>query len=174
MQESRFSTGFKSSKNPTYFVCFCCKNWGKLEKNFELLFFVFSKFKAASGAVSHQHIVRPRSINGLADQGAAALTDGQYIERLQLALQQASVSSLQERLAERKVQSVMQLPVGIIFYSRSIDFRFSFSLKKKTVNSQLAALSGRKRRLMSNHQPKRGDTFRRAKCLIGRNISSTS
>ncbi|XP_045036389.1 uncharacterized protein LOC116932882 isoform X2 [Daphnia magna] len=71
---------------------------------------IIHKFKAASGAVSHQHIVRPRSINGLADQGAAALTDGQYIERLQLALQQASVSSLQERLAERKVQSVMQLP----------------------------------------------------------------
>ncbi|KAI9553082.1 hypothetical protein GHT06_020973 [Daphnia sinensis] len=71
---------------------------------------IIHKFKAASGAVSHQHIIRPRSINGLADQGAAALTDGQYIERLQLALQQASVSSLQERLAERKVQSIMQLP----------------------------------------------------------------
>ena len=71
-----------------------------------------SKFKAASGAaVGYPHIIRPCSINGLAGQGAAALTDGQYIERLQLALQQASISSLQERLAERKVQSIVQLPV---------------------------------------------------------------
>ncbi|XP_046656348.1 uncharacterized protein LOC124349634 isoform X1 [Daphnia pulicaria] len=71
---------------------------------------IIHKFKAASGAaVGYPQIIRPRSINGLADQGAAALTDGQYIERLQLALQQASISSLQERLAERKVQSVVQL-----------------------------------------------------------------
>ena len=76
-----------------------------------------SKFKAASGAaVGYPHIIRPRSINGLADQGAAALTDGQYIERLQLALQQASISSLQERLAERKVQSIVQLPVIYLLY----------------------------------------------------------
>lgn len=41
-----------------------------------------------------------------ADQAAAALTDSQYIEKLQTALQQASVSSLQERLAERKNHSL--------------------------------------------------------------------
>lgn len=63
------------------------------------------KFKAATGAISNP-IIRPRSINGLADQAAAALTDSQYIERLQLSLQQASVSSLQERLAERKLHSI--------------------------------------------------------------------
>lgn len=112
MQDSRVSTGFKSPnpKTPTYYLLLCyyycnlCLN--------DWFYLVFSrKFKAASGTVSYPHIIRPRSINGLADQGAAALTDGQYIERLQLALQQASVSSLQERLAERKVQSVMQLPV---------------------------------------------------------------
>ncbi|XP_057381690.1 uncharacterized protein LOC130704238 isoform X2 [Daphnia carinata] len=71
---------------------------------------IIHKFKAAGGSASLPLIIRPRSINGLADQAAAALTDGQYIERLQVSLQQASVSSLQERLAERKVQSLMQLP----------------------------------------------------------------
>ena len=69
---------------------------------------------AGGGAISSgaQHIAtghsgpprrRPssRAISGQTDLAAAALTDGQYIEQLQSALQQASVSSLQERLAER-------------------------------------------------------------------------
>jgi hypothetical protein len=122
MQEFRASAGYKSSnsRNPPY--CFVSIIWIELKLNLFILFSLFcSKFKAASGAaVNYPHIIRPRSINGLADQGAAALTDGQYIERLQLALQQASISSLQERLAERKVQSIMQLPV--IFYFFLINF----------------------------------------------------
>lgn len=77
-------------------------------------YYVSSKFKLAGGAISNP-IIRPRSINVLADQAAAALTDGQYIERLQISLQQASVSSLHERLAERKIHSI-QLPVRKVIY----------------------------------------------------------
>lgn len=82
-----------------WFVCFFCPS---------------SKFKLTTpaGTISNP-IIRPRSINGLADQAAAALTDGQYIEKLQISLQQASVSSLHERLAERKLHSI-QIPVGSI------------------------------------------------------------
>jgi hypothetical protein len=138
MNLKRFSIGYETCKNfelppdtsripeirrivfffHLFVVDFSVVNFGFLH-----LLFCRSKFKAASGAaVGYPHIIRPRSINGLADQGAAALTDGQYIERLQLALQQASISSLQERLAERKVQSVVQLSVklGKSYYSKLI------------------------------------------------------
>lgn len=139
MQEFRASAGYKSNpRNPPYcfhfqlfVVDFSMVNFGFLR-----LLFCRSKFKAASGAaVGYPQIIRPRSINGLADQGAAALTDGQYIERLQLALQQASISSLQERLAERKVQSVVQLSVklGKSYYSKLIHFYLIENFERTTV-----------------------------------------
>ena len=55
-----------------------------------------------------------RGVNAMVDQAAAALTDGKYIERLQSALQQASVSSLHERLAERKVASLSILQHSVL------------------------------------------------------------
>ena len=58
---------------------------------------------------SSGHNRTSRSVNAMFDQAAAALTDGQYIERLQTALQQASVSSLNERLTERKMASLSTL-----------------------------------------------------------------
>ena len=55
------------------------------------------------GGSSHSHPMRSRSVVGLTENAAAALTDSHYLDDLQNALQKASVSSLHRRLAERKV-----------------------------------------------------------------------
>lgn len=72
--------------------------------------FCFDRLKLGQGPATnstmHPLLTRPRSISVITDQAAAALTDGNYIEQLQVSLQQASVSSLHERLQERKTSSV--------------------------------------------------------------------
>ena len=70
---------------------------------------------------SSGHARTSRSVNAMFDQAAAALTDGQYIERLQSALQQASVSSLNERLTERKMASISTLQQTLQSTSVTID-----------------------------------------------------
>ena len=51
--------------------------------------------------------LRSRCVSGLTDNAAAVLTDSHYLDDLQNALQDAHITSLHNRLAERKVNTAL-------------------------------------------------------------------
>jgi hypothetical protein len=109
-------------------------------------------------AFSSTRLGRSRSEEKLIESVAAAVTDSRYLEELQFKQQKESISSLHERLAERKVTTV-QLDVAFTDVSHQIQVKEEEPKPSIAVRSKSAVVPkkqqlSRKKKKSTSSNPK--------------------